>query len=65
MGSGANATDARFAAAKIPEPLLFDLATDPSETTNVIAKHPEKAKKLARQLESIRETTAKPAKAKP
>ena len=65
MGSGANAADERFAAANIPEPLLFDLATDPSETTNVIAKHPEKAKRLARQLETIREAPAKPAKAKP
>ena len=54
MGSGANATDERFAAARIPEPLLFDLATDPNETTNVIAQHPKKAAELARQLESIR-----------
>ncbi len=53
MGSGANAADARFAAANIPEPLLFDLATDPNETTNVIAKHPEKAKELAKRLETI------------
>jgi arylsulfatase A-like enzyme len=54
MGSGANAADERFAAANIPEPLLFDLATDPNETTNVFAQHPEKAKDLARQLEAIK-----------
>jgi len=53
MGSGANAADARFAAATIPEPLLFNLADDPQETTNVIAHHPEKADKLVRQLESL------------
>jgi arylsulfatase A-like enzyme len=38
MGSGANAADARFAAAIIPEPLLFNLAKDPNEVTNVIAQ---------------------------
>ena len=48
MGSGANAADERFAAANIPEPLLFNLATDPNETTNVIAQHPKKAKELAK-----------------
>jgi len=53
MGSGANAADARFAAAAIPEPLLFNLANDPNETTNVIALHPEKARELARQLATI------------
>jgi arylsulfatase A-like enzyme len=55
MGSGANASDARFAAATIPEPLLFDLATDPDETTNVIAQHPKKYKELAKQLETIKD----------
>jgi arylsulfatase A-like enzyme len=53
MGSGANADDARFAAANIPEPLLFNLATDPNETTNVIAQHPKQAQALAKQLETI------------
>lgn len=53
MGSGANAADSRFAAASIPEPLLFNLADDPLETTNVIAVHPEKADELANQLQSI------------
>ena len=55
MGSGANAADERFAAANIPKPLLFDLATDPNETTNVIARHPQKAKELAKQLEIIKD----------
>jgi arylsulfatase A-like enzyme len=64
MGSGANAADTRFAAAAIPEPLLFDLATDPAETTNVIAQQPEKAKELAKQLETIKNAAAKPARAK-
>lgn len=54
MGSGANSTDERFAAANIPSPLLFDLATDPKETTNVIARHPRKALEMARQLEAIK-----------
>lgn len=62
MGSGANATDARFAAATIPEPLLFNLAIDPNETTNVIAEHPEKAKELAGQLETIMTSSAEAAK---
>jgi hypothetical protein len=53
MGTGANASDERFAAAFIPEPMLFDLATDPGEKMNVIAKHPEKAKELAAELASI------------
>jgi len=53
MGSGANAEDPRFAAANIPEPLLFNLASDPNETTNVITEHPEKATELAKELETI------------
>jgi arylsulfatase A-like enzyme len=53
MGSGANAADARFAAATIPEPLLFNLAKDPNETTNLAAKHPDKAAELAKELKAI------------
>jgi arylsulfatase A-like enzyme len=64
IGSGANAADARFAAANIPEPLLFDLAADPNETTNVIAQHPKKAKELAKQLETIKGAPVKPAQAR-
>ena len=53
LGSGANAADARFAAATVPEPLLFNLAKDPNETTNLTAKHPDKAAELANELKSI------------
>jgi arylsulfatase A-like enzyme len=67
MGSGANAADLRFAAANIPEPLLFNLATDPNETKNVITSHPKKAAELANELKAIvaqgegtKETKAKP-----
>lgn len=51
MGSGANTSAERFAEANIPEPLLFNLPTDPNETTDVIAQHPQKAKELALQHE--------------
>ena len=64
MGSGANAVDARFAAANIPETLLFNLAMDPSEQNNLFAKYPEKAKELAKQLETIKGAPAKPAQAR-
>jgi arylsulfatase A-like enzyme len=67
MGSGANSADARFAAATIPEPLLFNLAKDPNETTNLTAKHPDKAAELAKELniivaqgEGTKKTKAKP-----
>jgi arylsulfatase A-like enzyme len=60
MGSGANAADERFAAANIPEPLLFNLADDPNETTNVIAVHLDKAKELAERLEAIITQQSKP-----
>ena len=53
MGSGANAADARFAAATIPEALLFDLGNDPNETTNVMAQFPDKGRELADLLETI------------
>jgi hypothetical protein len=47
--------------------MLFDLATDPGETTNVIGQHPEKAKELAAELASIvsNGATPKPAASKP
>jgi arylsulfatase A-like enzyme len=67
MGSGANAADPRFAAANIPEPLLFNLATDPNETKNVITSHPKKAAELEKELKAIvaqgegtKKTKAKP-----
>lgn len=67
MGSGANAADTRFVAATVPEPLLFNLAKDPNETTNLTAKHPDKAAELAKELkiiiaqgEGTKKTKAKP-----
>lgn len=67
MGSGANSADPRFAAATVPEPLLFNLAKDPNETTNLTAKHPDKAAELAKELKAIvaqgegtKKTKAKP-----
>jgi hypothetical protein len=54
MGSGANADDERFAAATIPNPLLFNLAADPQERENIIEKNPEKAAELAKELETIK-----------
>lgn len=53
MGSGANPSDARFVENRIPHPLLFNLANDPGEQTNVIAQHPEKAEELRRRLEQV------------
>jgi hypothetical protein len=67
MGSGANAADPRFAAATVPEALLFNLAQDPNETNNLTAKYPDKAAELAKELKAIvaqREGTKK-TKAKP
>ncbi|MEI7534023.1 MAG: sulfatase-like hydrolase/transferase, partial [Verrucomicrobiae bacterium] len=54
MGMGADPANARFAANHIAEPMLFDLATDPDEQTNVIAQYPKKAAELQKQLEAIK-----------
>ncbi len=35
---------------------LFDLKNDPSETTNVIEKYPEVARRLEAKLEAIRKS---------
>lgn len=37
-----------------PEPQLYDLASDPGETTNVAAQHPERVAEMGRRLEGIR-----------
>ncbi len=58
MGSGANPNDPRFAAAIIPEPLLYDLAKDPSETNNLAAKYPAKVKELSRLLDNVEHPAA-------
>jgi hypothetical protein len=54
IGSGANPSDARFTANRIPEPLLFNLANDPNETTNVILQNPEQAAELQTRFEAIK-----------
>lgn len=54
IGRGANPADTRFAEARIPEPLLFNLADDPGETKNLAKSHPEKLKALAAELEQLR-----------
>lgn len=50
MGSGADPNDPRFAAAVIPEPLLFNLAEDPGETTNLAARFPDKVRMMTALL---------------
>ncbi len=54
IGRGANASDARFTANRIAEPMLFNLATDPDEKTNIIALFPNKVAELHKQLEAIK-----------
>lgn len=53
MGSGANPDDPRFAAAIIPQPLLFNLAKDPGETNNLMSAYPQKAAGLAALLDHL------------
>jgi arylsulfatase A-like enzyme len=57
MGQGADPSEARFTANRITEPLLFNLADDPNERSNVIEKHPEKAAELQKRLEAIQAAT--------
>jgi arylsulfatase A-like enzyme len=59
MGNGANPADARFKANQIAGPLLFHLATDPNETTNVIAQNKKVAAELQAKLESLKGQTAR------
>ena len=54
IGRGANPNDTRFAEARIPEALLFNLADDPGETKNLAKSHPEKLAELAAELATIR-----------
>ena len=53
MGRGANPSDARFAESRITEPLLFHLATDPYEQTNVISQYSKTAAALSKRLLSL------------
>ena len=54
MGSGADPRDTRFVEARITRSLLFNLANDPDERTNVIRQFPEEAKKMEQRLEAIK-----------
>ncbi len=53
IGRGADPRDQRFAEAAIAEPLLFNLAVDPAETTNLAKKEPAKLAELRAQLAAI------------
>ncbi len=54
IGRGADPRDTRFAAARVAEPLLFNLADDPAEQRNIAAAHPEKLAELTQLLADIR-----------
>jgi arylsulfatase A-like enzyme len=54
IGNGADPSEARFAASRIPEPLLFDLSNDPNETTNVIQENPKQAAELKKRFEAVK-----------
>jgi arylsulfatase A-like enzyme len=56
IGKGADAADSRFAANHITKSMLFNLATDPDERTNLLAKFPAKAVELQRRLAAIKNT---------
>ena len=46
--------------ADAPEAQLYNLKNDPSQTTNVIREHPEKAKEMQAALESLRGRVVRP-----
>jgi len=54
MGQGANAADTRFTGNCITKPMLFNLATDPGEKTNLFAEYPDKAAELQTRLTAIK-----------
>ncbi len=55
IGQGANPTDPRFVDAHLTHPLLFNLANDPDEKTNLFAKYPAKAAALQARLAAIKQ----------
>lgn len=55
MGKGADPSEARFTANRISEPLLFNLANDPDEKTNVFAQYPKQAAELQKRLVAIKD----------
>lgn len=54
-GTGANAAETRFAANHVTHPMLFNLATDPGEQTNLFAKYPAKAAEMQQRLAAIKQ----------
>jgi hypothetical protein len=62
IGEGANPSDKRFAEIHTPEALLFNLADDPGEATNVIRQFPRTAAKLEAQLNKVKNGQGKAAK---
>ena len=54
IGSGADPRDKRFTDAIVPDDLLFNLADDPAETTNLAARYPEKLQAMRAKLDAIR-----------
>ena len=54
MGQGANAADTRFTGNCITKPMLFNLATDPGEKTNLFAEYPDKAAEMQTRLTAIK-----------
>ena len=54
IGSGANPSEARFSANRVPQPLLFDLSKDPNEQTNVFAQFPKQAAHMQKLLTIIK-----------
>lgn len=53
MGRGANPSDTRFVESRITQPLLFNIANDPGEQTNVIGQNSKTAETLRKRLLSI------------
>ncbi len=58
IGRGANAEDQRFTANHNSNPMLFNLAADPNEKTNVIGQYPEKAEEMKKRLAAIKNGNA-------
>ncbi len=58
IGSGADPSAARFSASRLPEPLLFNLAEDPNETTNLAAKYPERVAEMRSRLNALKNAPA-------
>ena len=54
IGRGADPRDPRFAEAAIAEPLLFNLAADPAERTNLARQEPARLQEMAATLAAIR-----------